>query len=306
MSNQNKEAQLNGHSIELKRLNKILFPESSISKGDMIDYYDRISEHLLPHSNDRPVSMHRFPDGIKDEGFYQKDRPDYFPDWIQSVELEKEEGTVDHILCNDEATLIFIANQACITLHTWLSKVGHIHHPDKIVFDLDPPSDHAFDLVKEGAKAIREYLTDEFSMDPFLMTTGSRGLHVVLPVEPENNFDTVRAFSSELADRIADTQPEKFTTKIRKAKREGRLFIDYLRMSWAQTSVVPYSLRAIEGAPVATPLHWDELNDSSLTAQTYTISNIFRRLGQINNLPWEDFEQKRYSIAEPLARLNIN
>ncbi len=305
MSEKKKEITIDGHSFQIKRLDKVLFPETGITKGEIIDYYEKISETFLRHAANRPVSMHRFPDGIKDENFYQKDRPDYFPDWIESIELEKEDGTVDQVLCNDKATLIYLADQACITIHTWLSKADKVKHPDKIVFDLDPPSEDAFELVKEGAQTIHEYMKEEFSMDSFLMTTGSRGIHVVVPIEPEYGFDTVREFSKKIADNVAKMKPSKFTTKVRKAKREGRLFIDYLRMAWAQTSVTPYSVRGIEGAPIATPLQWKELEDSSLTAQTYTISNIFRRLGQMDD-PWEQFSKKYYSIKGPLSEINIS
>jgi bifunctional non-homologous end joining protein LigD len=295
---------INKHEIDIINRDKVFFPQSQITKGQLIDYYEQIADTMLMHVENRLLTLHRFPDGIQEEGFYQKDRPEHFPEWINSKSVRKEDGTVDHVICNDKATLVYLANQGTLTFHTWLSKINKVHKPDKIVFDLDPPSKGDFKLVKEGARAIRKYLKDQFSMHSFLMTTGSKGIHVVLSIKIEYDFDTVRQFARAVAENVAQKNPDNFTTQVRKAKRKGRLFIDYLRNAYAQTSIVPYSLRAIEGAPVATPLEWEELGNSNINAQTYHMGNIFRRLGQTED-PWKSFNKQKYSIQKALKRLDV-
>jgi bifunctional non-homologous end joining protein LigD len=295
---------INKHEIDIINRDKVFFPQSQITKGQLIDYYEQIADTMLMHVENRLLTLHRFPDGIQEEGFYQKDRPEHFPEWINSKSVRKEDGTVDHVISNDKATLVYLANQGTLTFHTWLSKINKVHKPDKIVFDLDPPSKGDFKLVKEGARAIRKYLKDQFSMHSFLMTTGSKGIHVVLSIKIEYDFDTVRQFARAVAENVAQKNPDNFTTQVRKAKRKGRLFIDYLRNAYAQTSIVPYSLRAIEGAPVATPLEWEELGNSNINAQTYHMGNIFRRLGQTED-PWKSFNKRKYSIQKALKRLDV-
>jgi bifunctional non-homologous end joining protein LigD len=267
-------------TIEIKNRDKIFFPSGNLTKSDVIDYYADIAEHLLPYLKDRPLTLSRFPDGIKAEGFYQKKTPDYFPDWITVMEVQKKEGgTISQIICNDKATLIFLVNEGTLSFHPWLSEVSDLEKPNKMVFDLDPPKRN-FDLVLKGARALRTLLEDELDLTAFVMTTGSKGLHVVVPIETNFSFDIVRTYAEVISAYLTREYPDSFTTEVRKKKREGRLFIDYLRNAYAQTSIPPYSLRALEGAPVATPLSWEELDKKGLTSQTYHIGNIFRRLSQ--------------------------
>jgi bifunctional non-homologous end joining protein LigD len=282
-----KQIKIGSRVFEVSNLEKPMFPDINFTKGELIDYYRDIAEVMLPHMQDRPISMERYPDGIEEEGFYAKQVPDYFPDWIDraSVEVLESGETQPQVVCNQKATLIYLADQACITPHPWLSRRDRLHHPDKLIFDLDPPSEE-FEPVRKAAKAIRQVL-DEIDLPSFVMTTGSKGLHVVVPLDRSAGFDSVRAFAKDLAVQVADRQPELFTTETRKKKRKGRLFLDYLRNAYAQTSVSPYALRARPGAPVATPLDWDELNDPDLHSQSYTVKNIFRRLGQKDD-PWKD------------------
>ncbi|MFN2117845.1 MAG: ATP-dependent DNA ligase, partial [Candidatus Promineifilaceae bacterium] len=174
--------EIDGRNIHLEHLDKILFPEDRISKDDLVDYYKRISATMLPHLHDRSLTMQRFADGIQEGGFYQKEAPDYFPDWIHrvSIRVEEEGGAEqDQITCENAATLVYLANQACITPHIWLSRADKIDFPDKLIFDLDPP-DHDFAPVRQAAKHLRDLL-DSLDLQSFVMTTGSRGLHVVVP-----------------------------------------------------------------------------------------------------------------------------
>ncbi len=288
---------LNGRILEPSHLDKAYFPQDNVRKGDLITYYRRIADVMLPYLRERPLSLQRFPDGIAEGGFYQKEAPDYFPDWIERVMIpvESEGEPQPQVVCNDAATLIYLVNLGCITPHTWLSRAGSLHSPDRLIFDLDPPDDD-FDLVREAARALRTALQDA-GLVPFVMTTGSQGLHVVAPLAGRTKFATVRDFARQVAERLARQNPQQFTTEPRKAQRNGRLFLDYLRNAYAQTAVAPYAVRPLPGAPVATPLDWDELDRSDLHSQRYTIHNIFRRLGQKDD-PWRKIDHyKRDSWA---------
>lgn len=297
-----KIVEIGGRTIELSNLDKVFFPGEGLTKGELVDYYRRMAETMLPHLESRPLSMQRFPDGIEGEGFYQKQAPDYFPDWIERVKIEVEEdGEVQpQVVCQGAATLVYLAQQACITPHIWLSRVDQLRQPDKLIFDLDPAGDD-FEPVRTAAQDLRAILED-IDLAPFVMTTGSRGLHVVVPLERSADFDEVREFAKALAGVLARRRPDDYTTEVRKNKRQGRLFLDYLRNAYAQTSVAPYAVRAKPGAPVATPITWDELGDPSLNSQTYTMKNIFRRLGQKDD-PWEDMMRRAKSIEPTQARL---
>lgn len=301
----NKTLQINHHEIKIERLDKILFPESALTKADIINYYQRIAGTMIPHMLDRPVTMQRFPDGIQKKGFYQKEAPDYYPQWIQRVviQVEEENQKQDQILCQDAATLVYLANQACITPHIWLSRAKNLDFPDKLLFDLDPPRND-FEPVRQAAWDLKALLT-ELGANSFLMTTGSRGLHVVVPLDRRSNFDTVRDFARKVGACLAQRHPERLTVAQRKGKRAGKLFIDYLRNAYGQNSVAPYAIRALPGAPIATPIDWDEIDKPNMNSQYYHINNIFRRLGQKKD-PWQSMFADAISLdglREKLERL---
>ncbi|MDX1622692.1 MAG: non-homologous end-joining DNA ligase [Gemmatimonadota bacterium] len=288
------------YTVEISNRDKVLFPDAGITKGDLVDYYREIADTMVPYLEERPVVMVRHPDGIEEDGFYQKETPDYFPDWIGRVTVEKEGGTVTHVVCGNAATLVYLANQAVITPHVWLSRTDRLHHPDKLIFDLDPPEGD-FGAVLHGARTIREFLID-LGLDPWVMTTGGRGLHVIVPLDRSAGFDTVRDFAHGVADELADREPDRLTTEQRKEKRGGRLFLDYLRNSYAQTAVPPYAVRPRPGAPVACPLAWDELDDPDLSGDAYTVENVFQRLGQMED-PWKGMRRHARSLSDPIDRL---
>lgn len=289
------ENQIGSQTLKLSNLEKIMYPEIDFTKGDLIEYYRNIAEVMLPHMLGRPISMERYPDGIEGASFYAKETPDYFPAWIRRAPVKVlESGEIQpQVICDQPATLVYLANQACITPHIWLSREDQLDYPDKLIFDLDPVNE-AFQPVRLAAQAVREVL-DAFELPSFVMTTGSKGLHVVVPLDRSADFDSVRAFAKRLADIVAEKNPQQFTTEIRKDQRDGRLFLDYLRNSYAQTSVSPYALRAKPGASVATPLDWEELAAGDIHSQSYTVKNIFRRLGQKDD-PWKDMWQYASSI----------
>jgi bifunctional non-homologous end joining protein LigD len=284
-------------TLHVGNLEKVFFPDDGISKGDVIDYYTKIAQTMLPHLRDRPLSLQRFPDGIDEEGFYQKEIPDYFPSWVgrTQVMVKEDRRTQAQVVAGDASTLAYLADQGVVTLHGWLSRAKQLDYPDKLIFDLDPPGDD-FKQVRTAAFLLRDILR-ELDLAPFVMTTGSRGLHVVIPLNAEAEFDSVRSFAKGCAQLLAHRHPSRLTTETRKEKRQDRLFLDYLRNAYGQTGVIPYTIRARPGAPVAAPLDWDELQDSSLTSQSYTLKNIFRRLGQKTD-PWQTFTRHGASLTE--------
>jgi bifunctional non-homologous end joining protein LigD len=290
------EIKIGNDVLDISNRDKIFFPDAEITKGDVVDYYQRIGETILPHVRNRPITMHRFPDGIEGEGFYQKNAPKNIPEWVESREIENREGgTTRYLLCNKISTLVYMANYGNITPHIWLSRIEDLEHPNRMIFDLDPPGED-FDQVRSGARMMHEFLAKDLEFTVFLMTTGSRGLHMVVPLDSGSGFDGVSEFAGEIAGFLEENNPELFTTEVRKDKREGRLFIDIARNAYAQTTVAPYSLRAKSGAPVAAPIEYDELSDSTLNAQKYNLKNIFKRLGQKPD-PWKNINMHRFSIA---------
>lgn len=288
---------IDSHTIEVSNRDKVLFPDDGITKGELIDYYLRMADRILPHLEDRPVMLQRFPDGVGHKGFYQKQVSDYFPAWITKVKIklkQEQDEFRSMAACNDAATLVYLANQACITLHAWLSRRAKLDRPDRMVFDLDPAADD-FAGVCEAARHLRDMI-ENVGLAPHVMTTGSKGLHVAVPLKPEASFDTVRHFARDVVSFLADQHAKRYTIESRKEKRGQRLFLDYLRNGYGQTAVVPYAVRAMAGAPIATPLDWEELSDGRLRSNRYTLRNIFRRLGQKDD-PWSEMDRH----ARPLA-----
>jgi bifunctional non-homologous end joining protein LigD len=282
-------------SIESDNRDKVFYPDAGITKGEVVDYYRYVAPTMLPYLTDRAVSMRRFPDGIDGDGFYQKEAPDYFPDWITTETLDNRQGgSTTYVVADRGATLVYLADQGTITPHVWLSRIDRPDHPDRMIFDLDPP-DGGFELVRTAARALRDAL-GSLDVPCFAMTTGSRGLHVVVPLDRTADFDEVREYASRVAELAALRHPDELTTEQRKDKRRGRLFLDILRNAYGQTAVPPYALRARPGAPVAAPIEWGELGSSRLRPDRYTIKTIFRRLGQKDD-PWEGMGRHGVSIA---------
>lgn len=295
------EIRVSGRRVAVSSPGKVLFGAGGPTKADVIAYYRQVAGVMLPHLRDRPLTMQRFPRGIEAQGFFQKEAPDRFPAWIARARLEVlgEEDSQEQVLCQDAATLVYLANQNTITLHTWLSRRDRPQHPDRLAFDLDP-SGVGFDAVRQGAWALREMLGG-LGLEPFVMTTGSRGLHVVVPLDRSATFDETRAFARAVAEALAEREPECYTVQMRKAQRGQRVFIDYMRNGYAQTAVAPYSLRAKPGAPVATPLDWEELADERLGPQSYTIDNLIRRIEERGD-PWRGMDERAAAVQGPAER----
>lgn len=276
-------------TVEITHPDKVLFPKEKITKEEIARYYQSVSRLMLPLLKDRPISMHRFPEGIKKEGFFQKHAPETLPSWIKTAKVgRKGKEAIYMLLCQEKATLLWLANQNCITPHIWLSKIDKPDLPDRMIFDLDPSTKEGFALAVKGALLLREILEKQLKLKAFVTTTGSKGLHVVVPIKREFSFAKVAAFAREIAEQIVEQDPKLFTLEVRKEKRKGKVYIDVLRNGPRQTVVAPYSVRALSGAPVATPLFWEELKDKKLTSSRYTIRNI---QGRLKKNPWRGIEQ---------------
>ncbi len=290
MAKKDTTVKINGKKIELSNTTKDFFPKAGISKGDVVNYYKKIWEYAEEYITDRPMVLQRFPDGIKGKGFYQKQTPDYFPKWISTIKVKtKKDNSSDKLVnCKNQQTLVYLANQGILTMHVWLSKKSKLNKPDRVVFDFDP-SDDDFNKVRKAAKALKK-LTDKENIPLYVMTSGSKGLHVVIPLKPEKKYETIRKISKNIARQIVDKHPDIFTLETSMKKRGSKVFIDYLRNSYAQTTVMPFSIRARKGAPVAVPLSWDEVGKKSLHPQKYNVNNVFRRVKRKKD-PWEDFHK---------------
>jgi bifunctional non-homologous end joining protein LigD len=263
----------NGQTITITHGSKLLFPEAGITKHELVDYYRKISNYMLPFLKDRPITIQCFPQGIDKAGYFRQHTIIGSPEWFKTAKLKKKDGSsMDHNLCQDRASLVYLANQNTITIHRWLSKVDSPYHPDILVIDLDPPEGR-FDLARKGAKLLREEIT-KLKHQAFVMTTGSKGLHVLIPRASKLNFEEAIEFLSKLIKPIIDNHLDEFCTEIQKVKRKNRVYLDILRNAYGQTAITPYSVRAIEGAPVAAPLSWEELDDPKLFLGKYTIHNI--------------------------------
>ncbi|MBX9830943.1 non-homologous end-joining DNA ligase [Candidatus Babeliales bacterium] len=281
--------------VNVSNPEKIWFPQSKITKVDLVAYYRDIAPFMLPFTKDRALTLHRFPDGIDHEGFYQKNIGAHFPAWVASKKIKnKEAGYTTYVVCNNAASLAYIATQGCITPHLWLSKIDKLNYPDRMIFDLDPFDDD-FTLVCWTAKELKKEL-EERGLTPFVMTTGSRGLHVVVPLKRTATFDVVRDYARDIATLLVQRYPKKLTINPRKESRGRKLLIDCMRNAYGATAVTPYAVRAIEKAPVAMPIFWEEL--ARTTPQRFTIKTIFKRLLQKED-PWQKLN-KAALVLKPL------
>ena len=207
---------VNGVEIEVSNRDKLIFPDDGITKGDLIAYYEKVSPIILPCLRDRLLTMERYPAGIKEEGFFQKDIADYFPPWVDRARVEKEDGSLTHVVCNNTATLVYLANLASISAHVTLSRIDRLHNPDQMIFDLDP-SEGSFNAVRSAARQLRALLA-EIGLEAFVKTTGSSGLHVLVPLDRSSDFETVRAFARAVAAHLVQKFPRELTVEQRKGK----------------------------------------------------------------------------------------
>lgn len=280
---------------------KVLFPDGNITKRDLRRYYQRIADRLLPELAERPLLLRRFPDGIDGGGTFLRKIPDSFPRWIERIKLGRSgEEAAEYVICNDEATLLYLVDQACIEFHVWASLRDRPDHPDRMIFDLDP-EDGRNRIVRAAARSLREVL-DELELPSFVKTTGQRGLHIIVPLDRSETFEPVRMFAQEVGKIVASRTPDKFSVDGRTDGRAGRLSIDTARNGPGQTAIATYSVRARPGAPVAAPIEWRELYRRAPRSDQYHMRNIFRRLGQKDSA-WLTMRDKATSLASAREKL---
>jgi bifunctional non-homologous end joining protein LigD len=289
-------------SVQITHPDKLLFPDDGLTKADIAEYYETVSEWMLPHIRNRPLSLLRFPDGIAGEGFFHKNVPDYFPGYVKRVEVEKRGGSlIQAVACNPE-TLVYLVGQNTITPHVWLSRADRLRQPDRIVFDLDPAPGADFAAVRRAARRTGELLR-EVGLEPFAQVTGSKGIHVWTPLRRRATFADVRPFAQDVAELLTTRYPDELTLEFRKAERGGRILVDVMRNNYAQTAVPPYAVRPLPGAPVATPIAWGELSDSKLRAERWTVKSVLKRLRSKGD-PWADIASFARGLSRARKRLD--
>ncbi|HUK90488.1 MAG TPA: non-homologous end-joining DNA ligase [Blastocatellia bacterium] len=269
--------------IELSNLNKVLFPQDNIIKAELLDYYLRIAPTILRHIKGRPLSLVRFPDGIDGESFFQKNLPDWTPEWIDRIALGDSER-IEYAIASEDATLVWLANLACIELHQIHARKPNVDYPDYIVFDIDPPPNYSFPKVVDLAVRLRE-LVEDYGYHPFVKTTGGKGVHIVAPIEPQWDFDQARDATLEVAKDFIGRNTATTTLQIKKDARGGKVFIDVYRNRRFQTIISPYSVRGRPGAPVSMPLNWAELEalkDPSELGMGFVLDHVMSE-----GDPWE-------------------
>jgi bifunctional non-homologous end joining protein LigD len=288
--------EIDGRNLRLTNLDKVLFPEDGYTKADLIRLYVDLSPQLLPYLSGRPLTLKPYPDGIHGTRFYQKDKPDFTPSWIRTWRgwSSIKEAEIEYIVCEDLATLVWLANYTCIEMHPWLSRVDDPEHPDFAMIDIDPQPGATFESVKSVAQVVRTFL-EERGLVGFPKTTGSRGIHVLVPIARVHTYDQVRDFVQEIAAYAHQRLPNTITREWQKSKRGARVLIDYLQNRLGATTAGPYSVRPLPSAPISTPFDWDELGDLRSSDQ-FNAANIRRRLADVG-----DLLEPAYGMAQELT-----
>jgi bifunctional non-homologous end joining protein LigD len=285
--------------VKLSHPDKVLFPDDGITKAELAEHYARVAQVMIPHTRDRPMNLWRWNSGIGGERVVQQALPKGAPDWIARCEVPRRKGgSVVHGTINDADTLRYLAQQNCITPHIWNSRCDMRDRPDRIVFDLDPTGED-FGEIRAGALALADLLR-ELGLEPFAMVTGSRGIHIVAPLRRTRVADEVRAAAGAIAERIAAQHPETLTTAWRKEQRDGRILVDVARNTYAQTVVAPYAVRDKPGAPVATPVGWDEVADPGLDPQQFKLRGMEERLRDRGD-PWAEIDAHAATLPKELV-----
>lgn len=282
-------------TIPISHADRVMFPQLGLTKLDLARHYAEVAGAMVPHVRGRPLALQSFPHGIDADGFFLKEAPRHFPAWIATAEVPKREGgTIRHVLANDAATLVYLAGQNVVTPHVWTSRADRLEQPDRLIFDLDP-STGRFDEVRAAARMLGDLLR-EIGLTPFAMTTGSRGLHVVVPLRRTAGFADVHDFARAVALELVERDPDALTVEFRRERRGERIFVDVNRTAYGQHAVAPYAVRPLPTAPVATPLRWEELDDPALDPRGWTVATIGARLADGGD-PWRDIGRHARSIG---------
>jgi bifunctional non-homologous end joining protein LigD len=268
---------------------KVLFPDDGITKGELAAYYEAIAPIMVPHIRARPVTMERYPAGIAEKGFWQKDVSKGFPEWLERVDVPKKDGTVHHPLVTDTRSLLWITNQNTITPHVWTSRAPNLYYPDICVFDLDPSEDDP-DVLRAAALGLRDLL-DELGLPGWVKTSGSKGFHIIVPLDGKARMGDVARFAHAVGTLLVQRDPTHLTQEFSKADRGGRILVDTGRNGYSATFAATYAVRAKPGAPVSAPCTWEEVERGEVGPRTFTLRSMAGRIAEVGDL-WSDMHRR--------------
>lgn len=278
------EVDVGGHTIRFTNIDKILFPEDALAKGDLILYYHRVARFLLPYLAERPLTLQRWPDGIDGMSFFEKEAPRGTPPWVKTIRIESpgsKRGEVRYVLCNDEATLLWLANLATITFHVWTSRAGSLDQPDYVLFDLDPQDGCRLATLARVAVAVRGAL-EELGLKSLVKTSGGTGLHVMVPIAATHGYDDAKLLAELVARRVAKERDDVALARAVRSRPHGSVYIDYVQVGKGKTIVPPFTARARPGAPVSMPIAWRAVEamvrsatpETTAAMRKFTIRNV--------------------------------
>lgn len=279
---------------------KVLFPADGITKGELAAYYDTIAPVMLPHLRGRPVTMERYPAGIRSQGFWQKDVSKGFPPWLKRVRVPKKGGVVNHPIVGDRRSLEWMTNQNTITQHVWCSRAPRLELPDVCVFDLDPSTDDVA-AVRRAALDLRDLLS-ELGLPSWIKTSGSKGFHIVVPVDRKTPAGVVARFANAVGQTLVNRAPDRLTQEFSKVDRGGRIYVDTGRNGYSATFAAVYTVRARDGAPISAPCTWEEIERGEVTPTTFTLRNMAKRVDEVGDL-WSGLRRKGRSLRQAIRRL---
>lgn len=279
---------------------KVLFPDDGITKGELAAYYEAIAPLMLPHLSGRPITMERFPSGIGEEGFLHKNLTRGFPAWIERVETPKNDGTVNYLIVNDVRSLLWMTNQNTITPHVWISRVPDLHHPDLCLFDLDPSVDDP-DMLRAAVLSVRDMLAD-LGLKSWVKTSGSKGFHVVVPLDRAAKMGQVARFAHAVGARLVQNDPDRLTQEFAKVDRGHRILVDTGRNGYSATFAAAYAVRPKPGAPVSAPCTWEEVERGDATPRAYTLRAMAARVAEAGD-PWADMLDSAQSLQHAIEAI---
>jgi bifunctional non-homologous end joining protein LigD len=282
---------------------KVLFPDDGITKGELAAYYEAIAPIMVPHIRLRPITMERYPAGIGEEGFLQKDVSKGFPEWLKRVEAPKKNGVVHYPLVSDTRSLLWLANQNTITPHVWTSRVPALHQPDICVFDLDPSSEEPA-VLRAAALGLRDLL-EEIGLASWAKTSGSKGFHIVVPLDGKARFGEVARFAHAVGTLLVERDSEHLTQEFSKVDRAGRILVDTGRNGYGATIAAVYAVRAKPGAPVSAPCTWRELEGGEVSPRTFTLRTMAGRVAQVGDL-WSEMPECTQSLQGPMDQVRLD
>jgi len=281
---------------------KVLFPEDGITKGDLAAYYETMAPQILPHISGRPITMERYPAGIGKKGFWQKDVSKGFPDWLARVEVPKKDGIVHHPIVTDVRSLLWITNQNTVTQHVWASRAPRLKFPDLCVFDLDPSREDVAS-VRAAAIGLRDLL-EKLGLPSWIKTTGSKGFHIVVPLDGKTPMGVVARFANAVGRLFVSLAPDQLTQEFSKVDRRGRIYVDTGRNGYSATFAAAYTVRAKRGAPVSAPCTWNEVERGEVVPSTFNVRNMPDRIAKVGDV-WGDMRRTGRSLKRPIEKLKI-